>query len=787
MFGKLMYRISFVLLFGLFAAGADAHLSSSLIAYYPLDGDATDASGNGHDGTIIGNPQSVPGKFGQALEFDGVDDYVQVADYIPISGAADRTVTAWVKMQATTVQGIVAWGVIQGQSKWVIRLTPKGQLRLEIEGDAIKGNTRLADGEWHHIAASFANDGTPALGDVNLYADGVLQNHADSPLQINTSDTGNLEIGRNLKNDGFFQGSIDEVKIYDCALSAEEILEDMEGPPSYSFADDPNPADGATDVQRRVVLSWTPLIYAGKHDVYLDTNFEDVSDADRANPLGVLVSQNQDPNSYAPPGLLDFGQTYYWRVDEVNAPPDLTVFKGNVWQFTVEPFAYPIKNISATASSSAPDRGPENTVGGSGLDESGLLHDKIADGTMWLSSLNAAPPTWIEYEFDKVYKLHEMWVWNFNDSLEPMYGFGFKDVTVEYSVNGIDYTPLGATHEFAQAPGLPDYAHNTIIDFGGVPAKHVSLMPNNNWGGILNQYGLSEVRFFFIPVQARQSYPASGTADVDINVTLSWIAGREAAMHDVYFSPDMQAVADGMALVSTETETNYGPLSLDLGTTYYWRVDEVNELEIPATWHGDIWSFSTQEYLVVDDFESYNDIEAGQEGSNLIYLTWADGFDNPSTNGSTIGYTEAFQPTMETQIVHGGKQSVPLMYNNSVASLSEVTANPFNLVIGRDWTIGSPQALVLWFYGDPANAITEQMYVKVNDEKVAYPGDAADVAEATWTSWTIDLEALGIDLRNVTQLSIGFERTSASGGSGTVLIDDIRLYRSAPEVVVPSE
>jgi len=137
--------------------------------------------------------------------------------------------------------------------------------------------------------------------------------------------------------------------------------------------------------------------------------------------------------------------------------------------------------------------------------------------------------------------------------------------------------------------------------------------------------------------------------------------------------------------------------------------------------------------------------------------------------------------------VHGGKQSVPLMYNNSVASLSEVTANPFNLVIGRDWTIGSPQALVLWFYGEPANAITEQMYVKVNDEKVAYPGDAADVAEATWTPWTIDLEALGIDLRNVTQLSIGFERTSASGGSGTVLIDDIRLYRSAPEVVVPSE
>lgn len=293
MFGKLIYRISFVLLLGLFAAGADARLSSALIAYYPLDGDATDASGNGHDGTIMGAPQSVPGKFGQALEFDGEDDYVLVTDYIPISGAADRTVTAWVKMQATDVQGIVAWGVVQGQSKWVIRLTPKGQLRLEIEGDAIKGNTRLADGEWHHIAASFANDGTPALGDVDLYADGALQNHANSPLQINTSDTGNLEIGRNLKNDGFFQGSIDEVKIYDRALSAEEILEDMEGPPSYSFADDPNPNDGAVDVPRSVLLSWTLLDRANKHDVYLGTNLDDVSEADITNPIGVLAQVTQ--------------------------------------------------------------------------------------------------------------------------------------------------------------------------------------------------------------------------------------------------------------------------------------------------------------------------------------------------------------------------------------------------------------------------------------------------------------------------------------------------------------
>ena len=221
MYDKLIFRVFLALLVGLFAICADARLSSALIAYYPLEGDARDATGNGHDGTIVGDPQAIPGMFGQALEFDGVDDYVLVTDYVPISGAADRAVTAWVRMVSTDVQGIVAWGQIAGQSKWVIRLSTKGQLRLEIEGAAIKGNSRLADGEWHHIAVSFANDGTPALGDVDLYADGTLQNHANAALQINTSPTGNLEIGRNLKNDGFFEGSIDEVKIYDRALSVD--------------------------------------------------------------------------------------------------------------------------------------------------------------------------------------------------------------------------------------------------------------------------------------------------------------------------------------------------------------------------------------------------------------------------------------------------------------------------------------------------------------------------------------------------------------------------------------
>jgi len=241
----------------------------------------------------------------------------------------------------------------------------------------------------------------------------------------------------------------------------------------------------------------------------------------------------------------------------------------------------------------------------------------------------------------------------------------------------------------------------------------------------------------------------------------------------VYFSADAQSVENSTAPAETVLETSYGPLSLDLGSIYYWRVDEVNNANTIPVWEGSTWSFTTSEYLVVDDFESYNDIEAGEEGSNLVYLTWIDGYDNPSVNGSTVGYTEAFQPSMEAVIIHGGFQSVPVMYNNGTASISEVTASTSDLAVGSDWTVGAPAVLTLWFYGDPNNSTTEQMYVKVDNARVVCDGD---LTQTDWQEFPIDLASLGIDLSNVTTLTIGFERTGITGGSGMVFIDDIRLY-----------
>jgi len=249
-------------------------------------------------------------------------------------------------------------------------------------------------------------------------------------------------------NEYWFHGRIDDVAIFNRALTDEEINQVMIGiPPGYEMAADPGPADEVTDLPREVVLSWEPGEFAAAtdgHTVYFSESFNDVNEG-----IGGIT---QSATSYDL-GRLEFGTTYYWRVDEVNAPPDSTVYAGEVWSFTTEPVGYPIDgaNITATASSSDADKGPENTINGSGLNANDLHSMEPTD--MWLSS-DEPLSAWIEYELDKVYKLHEMWVWNSNDSLELVIGFGIKDVTIEYSTNGTDYTTLGTTHEFARTGRL---------------------------------------------------------------------------------------------------------------------------------------------------------------------------------------------------------------------------------------------------------------------------------------------------------------------------------------------
>ena len=255
------------------------------------------------------------------------------------------------------------------------------------------------------------------------------------------------------------------------------------------------PSVHAQDMPREVVLSWIGHPQAETFDIYLGTSWEDVSNADRGNPLNVLVSLAQDANSYDPGGLLDFDETYYWRIDEVHGEPGFGISRGVVWGFTTESFSHPIENVSATASSSfAENMGPEKTLDGSGLDF--MDRHSARESDMWLSDGAGPQPSWIQYAFDQAYALHELWVWNSNQLIESFMGLGARDVLIEYSLDAETWTILADVSEFAQAPGTNDYLYNTVVDFGGAQAQYVRITITSNWGGIASSSGLSEVRFF---------------------------------------------------------------------------------------------------------------------------------------------------------------------------------------------------------------------------------------------------------------------------------------------------
>ena len=175
---------------------------------------------------------------------------------------------------------------------------------------------------------------------------------------------------------------------------------------------------------------------------------------------------------------------------------------------------------------------------------------------MWLST--GAPPNWIQYQFASIYRLDKMLVWNSNQLVESFLGFGAKDVVVEYSTDGTTWTALANVPQFARAPGAPGYAANTTVDFGGAMAQYVKLTINSTWGGMAIT-GLSEVQFFYAPVQARTPQPATSTQNVSVTASLDWRPGRDVTSQKVYFGTDKVAVTNGTVAAKTVTDHGFTP------------------------------------------------------------------------------------------------------------------------------------------------------------------------------------------------------------------------------------
>ena len=252
-----------------------------------------------------------------------------------------------------------------------------------------------------------------------------------------------------------------------------------------------------------------------------------------------------------------------------------------------------------------------------------------------------------------------------------------------------------------------------------------------------------------------------------------------AQQHDVYFGTDELVVEDADTSDITgiyrgrQAATSYTPPEgVQWGQNYYWRIDEYNTDGTIST--GIVWSLTVADYLIVDNFEDYNDYTPDE-----IFSAWIDGW-GTQTNGALIANDDP--PWAETSVVHGGRQAMAYRYDNNLKySEAERPLDP-----PQDWTANGIGALSLWFQGDPNNA-AERMYVAIANSPapaaVVYHDDPAAAQINTWTEWTIELTAFtGIDLRNVDKISIGFgdKNNVQAGGSGTVYFDDIALYRPSP-------
>lgn len=199
---------------------------------------AVDSSGNGHHGTLTnmdaadwigtGLP-SVSGGTRYALDFDGSDDFVIASgdSFKGVTGKTSRTVAAWIK--TTKMSACIAnWGVNTGGLKWTFRAhdnsAAPGALRVEVNGGYQVGNTPIIDGNWHHVAAVLADHTAPNVNQLRLYVDGVLQGISVQLGQaINTGTTQVFRVANDFNNNRKFRGPIDDVRLYDHALSSADI------------------------------------------------------------------------------------------------------------------------------------------------------------------------------------------------------------------------------------------------------------------------------------------------------------------------------------------------------------------------------------------------------------------------------------------------------------------------------------------------------------------------------------------------------------------------------------
>jgi hypothetical protein len=428
----------------------------------------------------------------------------------------------------------------------------------------------------------------------------------------------------------------------------------------------PDPLDGDKWISTSTTLSWSPGQGAMKHKLYFSTDQDAVANRDASAYQNELTAPTFNP------GELAENTTYYWAVDET---PATAANVGAVWRFTTV--------------------GPGGGLKGEYFNNTGLSGLPVLtriDSEINVTAAIGAPVPDTGWS--------ARWTADLEITQPDTYNFAINcHAGTRMWVDGkllIDrwVTPTVPSKYFALPIYLEKGMHSLVVEYFNTADYAETLY----WSTASKAETIVPAGPLQPPVRARALYPANRDVNVPQDALLTWSVGEKAAKHDVYFGDDEAAVAAADTSSSLykgqQEENSFDPGQLEWNKSYYWRVDEVNDAETDSPWVAGVWSFTTADFLVVDDMEIYNDAE---DTGTRIYETWIDGYTD-GLSGSTVGNLDP--PFAERTIVHGGVQSMPMDYNNINAPFFSHAYRELSPV--QDWTVNGVTDLAIWVRGYPA-------------------------------------------------------------------------------------
>jgi len=696
----------------------------NIVAWWKFDegtGDtALDWSGHNNNATLMGNPQWVAGYDGDALDFDGNDDHVYSSDVSLPTKAF--TIAFWFYSETALNAGspredFIYWELVS-RPHMSFNKSGNGEIGLwpNIGGDfdgPLTMTTSWSANTWYHIAGTF--DGF----NFRIHVNGNTERSVSHPGE-NETTTG-LFIGCTSSNATNFNGMIDDVRIYDYALSDAEIKEAMRGDPLLAW--DPKPANNSTpNVKDAASLSWQPGNNASQHDVYFGTDENTVADADTSDTTGIYRDR-QAAVTYTPQEGVEWGGgPYYWRVDQYNT--DGTISNGRVWSFTVADFIL-IDNFESYDTGDnqlwyswhdglgygVPGVDPYFAGNGTGAavgDETTASYAEetiIHDGSQSMPfSYDNNKQGFAKYSETEL-KLTASRNWADDGVAELSLWFRGNPASVGSFVEGPvgTYSMTGGGADIWNDADEFHFAFKTLTGPGSIVAKVLSVDNTDPW--------------------AKAGVMIRETLDAGSKFAAVYISPGNGCHFQARTDTDIAATSDS-AVASTEQTSVTAP--------YWVKI----ERDVAGNFRG---SFSV-------DGSTWRPMPWNPQNISMNSNVYV-GLAVTSHNNSAVCQVKFSNVTITGTV---GQQ-----WMNQDVGLISNAAEPLYVAVSN--SAGVPAVV---YYDDPAAANID-----------------------TWTEWVIPLQAfadLGINLSNVDRIAIGLGtqgNMAVPGGSGKMFIDDIRLYR----------